>query len=103
MEKLEKPNEKTPYDEVVSWFFEGEGFELLDDLNDADYKAKLNSVKPLVNLLDKYQADAADTPERYFMMEFILWGLVENKKLSKKRFTQGYQFKDLYGSYISGL
>ena len=103
IEKLEKPNEKTPYDDMISWFFEGEGFELLDDLTNTEYKEKLNAIKPLANLLDKYQPEIADSPERYFMMEFILWGLVEHKKLSKKRFTQGYQFKDLYGSYISGL
>lgn len=103
IEKLERPNEKSPYDELTGWFFEGEGFELLDDTSDTEYKEKLNSIKPLASLLDKYQPQIADTPERYFMMEFILWALVQHKKLSKKRFTEGYRFKDLYGSYISGL
>src|SRR5690606_5808150 len=86
IEKLEKPNEKSPYDELTLWFFGGEGFELLDDISDMEYKEKLNSIKPLASLLDKYQPKIADTPERYFMMEFILWGLVQQKKLSKKRF-----------------
>ncbi|UOB19314.1 AAA family ATPase [Abyssalbus ytuae] len=103
IEKLEKQNQKTPYDKLIAWFFEGEGFELLDDIKDDEYKTILNSVKPLAGILDKYQAEIADTPQRYFMMEFLLWGLVQNKKLSKKRFIKGYQFKDLYGSYISGL
>lgn len=103
IEKLERPDENTPYDEVINWFFDGEGFELSDDLPDSEYKEKLNAIKPLASLLDKYQPEVADLSDRYFMMEFILWGLVEHKKLSKKRFTKGYQFKDLYGSYISGL
>jgi magnesium chelatase subunit I len=37
------------------------------------------------------------------MKEFLLWGLVEFKKLNKYRFAEGVQFKDIYGSYISGL
>lgn len=37
------------------------------------------------------------------MKEFLLWGLVEYKKLSKHRLTEGFHFNDLYGSYISGL
>ena len=32
-----------------------------------------------------------------------LEGLVAHKKLSKQRFSQGYEIKDLYGSYISRL
>jgi magnesium chelatase subunit I len=40
--------------------------------------------------------------DKLFMKEFILWALVEYKKLSKDR-IEGYQFKDIYGSYISKL
>jgi magnesium chelatase subunit I len=29
------------------------------------------------------------------MKEFILWAMVEYKKLSKDRITDGYQFKDM--------
>src|SRR5690606_499862 len=36
IEKLERPNEKSPYDELTGWFFEGEGFELLDDIPEAE-------------------------------------------------------------------
>jgi magnesium chelatase subunit I len=36
------------------------------------------------------------------MKEFILWAMVEYKK-NKDRITDGYQFKDMYGSYISKL
>ena len=37
------------------------------------------------------------------MMEFLLWGLEANKKLNKYRTSEGFQFKDSLGSYISGL
>ncbi|MCP9199922.1 magnesium chelatase [Gramella sp. GC03-9] len=102
IEKLKRPDETTPYDELVEWFFDGSGFELPDDLPDKEYREKLDSVEPLDKLIDKYQPDTPKE-DRYFMKEFLLWALVEHKKLSKHRFAKGMQFKDLYGSYISGL
>jgi len=41
--------------------------------------------------------------DAYFVKEFLLWGLVEFKKLSKYRFAEGTQFKDPYGNFINGL
>ena len=50
----------------------------------------------------KYQVGV--TPEEVcFWQEFVLWSLVEHKKLSKYRYAEGVQFKDPYGSFISGL
>lgn len=102
IEKLEKPNEKTTYTDLIEWFFVESGFELLDDATNADYEEILNSVAPLESLISKYQPDlnAEDVP---FMKEFVLWAMVEYRKLSKDRMTEGYQFKDIYGSYISKL
>ncbi|WP_420601677.1 magnesium chelatase [Flagellimonas sp.] len=100
--KLERKDAETAYDDLVHWFFDGEGFELLDEDTDKEYRAKLDSVSPLNNLLREYQPSMAKE-DSYFMKELLLWGLVAHKKLSKHRFTQGYQFKDLYGSYIRGL
>ncbi len=102
IEKLEKEGEETPYDDLISWFFNGEGFELLDDFDDATYKAKLDAIKPLDGLLADYQPDI-DQRDVYFEKEFILWGLVQFKKLSKYRYSEGLKFQDPYGSYISGL
>jgi magnesium chelatase subunit I len=75
---------------------------LLDDLSEKEYKERLDSIPPLNQLIDKYQSDISKE-DSYFLKEFLLWGLVEYKKLNKYRFTKGIQFKDLYGSYISGL
>ncbi|MFV8224350.1 AAA family ATPase [Christiangramia aquimixticola] len=102
IEKLQKPDATTPYDDLIEWFFESSGFELPDELNDSDYKEKLDSIKPLNNLIEKYQPKL-DENDKYFMKEFLLWALVEHKKLSKARFSKGVQFRDLYGSYISDL
>ena len=102
IEKLQKQDEETPYDDLISWFFNSDGFELLDDYDDATYKSKLDEVTPLDALLADYQPDI-ETEDVYFEKEFILWGLVQFKKLSKYRYSEGLQFQDPYGSYISGL
>ncbi|MCL6273436.1 magnesium chelatase [Muricauda sp. 2012CJ35-5] len=100
--KLERKEEETVYDDLVLWFFEGEGFDLLDEDNDIDYQSKLDSIVPLQKLIKEYHPNVKKE-DSYFLKELLLWGLVAHNKLSKKRFTQGYQFKDLYGSYIRGL
>ena len=102
IEKLERENEASPYDEIISWFFDGSGFELLDHIPNSEYQLTLDKVLPLDNLIKKYQPGTNES-DQYFLKEFILWGLVQFKKLSKYRFVDGVQFKDLYGSYISGL
>lgn len=102
IEKLQRREEENEYDELVSWFFDGEGFDLLDDEKDENYKSKLDAIGPLNHLIREYQPEIS-MEDSYFLKELLLWGLVAHEKLSKHRFQQGYQFKDLYGSYISGL
>jgi len=103
IEKLQKQSEESPYDDLISWFFnQKEGFELLDELRDKEYKAKLDAIVPLDDLIGQYQPNLVSN-ESYFVKEFILWALVEFKQLSKYRFTEGVQFKDPYGSFINDL
>ncbi|MBP2832992.1 magnesium chelatase [Aquimarina sp. U1-2] len=102
IEKLEKEDYESPYQDLINWFFEESGFELLDDVSDKNYISQLDAIAPLDDLIKKYQPDL-DKTDNYFMKEFVLWGLVEYKKLSKHRLSEGFQFNDLYGSYISGL
>ena len=84
------------------FFQQSEGFELLDDFTDEEYKRNLDSVPELSILLKEYQPNFPKD-DTYFLKELLLWGLVSHKKLSKHRFEEGYQFKDLYGSFINGL
>jgi magnesium chelatase subunit I len=102
IDKLERKDAEGPYDELVSWFFDGEGFDLLDDVSDKEYKEKLDSIIPLQQLVMKYQPEIKKE-DSYFLKELLLWGLVAHKKLSKQRYTVGYQIKDVYGSFIRGL
>jgi magnesium chelatase subunit I len=101
IEKLEKQGEKNAFSDTIDWFYTS-GFQLLDDCTDEEYQSILDDVAPLEILIKKYQPQTLNE-DRYFMKEFILWGLVEYEKLSKDRFENGYQFKDTFGSFIDKL
>ncbi|SDR76606.1 magnesium chelatase subunit I [Polaribacter sp. KT25b] len=103
IKKLERQDAESPYDDIISWFFNAdEDFELLDEYSEEQYKTELDKVKPLDDFVKKYQPNITKE-ESYFIKEFVLWALVEFKKLSKYRFAEGTQFKDPYGNFISGL
>jgi magnesium chelatase subunit I len=101
IEKLEKATERSPYQELIDWFIENE-VELMDDDDDKDYQLQIEAIVPLQNIIHKYQPNVAKE-DRYFLGEFILWSLSEYKKIGKNRFTEGYQFKDLLGTFIRKL
>ncbi|PQJ73863.1 magnesium chelatase [Polaribacter gangjinensis] len=103
IKKLEKQHEDTPYDEIISWFFNAdEDFELLDDFTEIQYQNELDRITALDDFLIKHQPNMI-VEDRYFVKEFVLWGLVEFKKLSKYRFAEGTQFKDPYSNFMNGL
>ena len=100
--KLEKQNEKNAYSELLEWFIAEGGFELYEDFDEKQYKKVLDEVKPLDALMKKYAPDTSKE-DVYFMKEFILWALVENKKLNKEKLTEGFSFKDILGHLINKL
>ena len=100
--KLERKDEETVYDELLHWFFQGEGFELMDDFTDEEYKRALDGIPALNQLIKDHQPDYAEK-DVYFLKELLLWGLVSYKKLNKQRFTDGFEFKDLYSSFLKGI
>ncbi|MFK8037792.1 MAG: AAA family ATPase [Crocinitomicaceae bacterium] len=102
VKKLEKEGERTPYTALQEWFFTESGFQLLNDISDGEYTATLDIVAPLNDLLKEYVPQLSK--EDYsFWKEFILWALVEFKKLSKDSVADGYQFKDPYSNFIKNL
>ena len=60
------------------------------------------SIAGVGELLKTHQPDLAHE-DRYFMIEFLIWGLEAHQKLNKYRSLEGLQFKDALGSYIRGL
>jgi magnesium chelatase subunit I len=102
IEKLKKENQVTPYDEVLSWFFETDEFELEDETSEETYRNALNAIEPLKKLIKRYQPNVSEV-DMPFLMEFVLWALVELKQLSKRRTASGMSFNDIYDNLIKGL
>ncbi|WP_010136635.1 magnesium chelatase [Ochrovirga pacifica] len=102
IEKLTRKSEVTPYDAIVQWFLEGSSFELPNDLTNQEYQQQLDYIAPLTDLIRTYQPDL-DSKDHHFFKEFILWALVEHKKLSKVDLEEGFGFKDSFESFIDGI
>jgi magnesium chelatase subunit I len=101
--KLEKQTVRGVYNDLVDWFVEQEkDFELSDQLDDAAYMKKLDSIAPLSALIKKYQPDVSGG-DIYFFKELILWGLVESKKLSRIRMADGISFRDEHSDFLKNL
>jgi magnesium chelatase subunit I len=102
IEKLKKEDQVTPYDDVLSWFFEADSFELADETQEKTYISALNQIEPLKKLIKRYQPNVFEQ-DMPFLMEFVLWALVELKQLSKRRTANGMSFNDIYDNLIKGL
>ena len=101
--KLEKPNEVTPYDEILSWFVDNGGELFIgDEFTNKEYNNVIDEIKPLNKLIDKY-CKAIKNDDINFVKEILLWGLSSFKKLSKNRMLDGIEFKDSLGSYLKNL
>jgi magnesium chelatase subunit I len=94
IEKLTKKIEDTPYSPLMEAIFTEGGIVIYDESTEADYRSSLDAIKPLEDLVKKYQTNILAT-DRYFLKEFVLWALAEHHKLGKDRLTDGFQFKDL--------
>ena len=102
IEKLEKQGANTPYDDLVTWFFNESKFEILNGISEKEYQKKLLSIEPLNQLLKKYHPGTLKE-DVCFLNEFVLWGLVQFKKLSKVEYSEGIEIQDPYGDYIRNI
>jgi magnesium chelatase subunit I len=102
IEKLKKQDQVTPYDEVLNWFFEADAFELSDEDTQESYSLALNSITPLRELILKYQPNIAEI-DMPFLMEFVLWALVELKQLSRRKTASGLEYNDIYANLVRNL
>ncbi|MFM1913316.1 MAG: hypothetical protein RIR51_1154, partial [Bacteroidota bacterium] len=101
IEKLEKPNAKTPYDTVLEWFYEDNQLILSENQNNKDYEKSLD-IPVLDDLVKKYVKNI-DKKDLNIFKEFLLWGLEFNKKLNFEKAKDGYQFKDTMADYLKGF
>lgn len=90
--KLEKPGAKTPYSSVINWF-NTNVLELNYTDSDEDFNASLNSITPLVKLVDDY-CPKFSPRDKLFCMEMVIWSLSINKKLDKMKSENSFSFDD---------
>ena len=102
IEKLEKPNEESPYDQLIAWFSKDNELFLEDVSDEKNHQKSLDSIPAIKKIMKKFQSEL-DLKDYYFMVEFLLWGLEANQKLNKVRTFEGIQFKDSLESFINRL
>ena len=102
IEKLEKPNEEGPYDQLIAWFSKENELFLEDVSDEKNHQKSLDSIPAIKKIMRKFQSEL-DSKDYYFMAEFLLWGLEANQKLNKLRTFEGIQFKDSLESFINRL
>jgi magnesium chelatase subunit I len=99
-EKAKKDKRGNPYKKITDWFGDGNIMEILSDLTNRDYEARLRTIDGLDDVVDLFHARLSK-PEKLFMMEFALHGLAEHSLIGKKALDTGQQFKDLLGSMFN--
>ncbi len=99
LEGLKASDEKSPYARLISWFGQGESVDILLDFTNSEYQKALDAITPLKQMVEKFQPDLPPS-ERYFVMEMVLWGLAEHAKLNKERLVSGFNFSDLFSTYL---
>jgi len=100
LDNLKSSDKDNPYNELTNWFSQGESVDMLNDFTDKEYRSLLDGIKPLQKLVKKYQPDAGE--EKYFLMEMVLWALAEHSKLNKEKLVSGFNFSDLFSTYLRG-
>ncbi len=98
-EKIKKEGEANPYAKVVGWFASGKELDILNDYPDSEYRAALQKIPGLEDLVKRHHPKA-DGPTTLFLMEFALHGLAEFSFLSKHLLDSGLQFRDLLSSML---
>lgn len=101
MDKLKSGDKDNPYNELIEWFGKGQSVELLTDFTESEYHKALEAITPLKRMIDKNAKDI-DQDSQYFLQEMVLWSLAENSKLNKERIVDGFNFSDLFSTYLRG-
>ena len=102
IKKLEHKDQQGPYDMLLGWFYSDNSLFLEDGLPADVYRDTLMSVPCLETVVETHQ-QSCPAEEKYFMMEFLLWGLEVHKKLNKYRTIEGFQFKDGLDNILADL
>jgi magnesium chelatase subunit I len=96
-----KKSKINPFAKVIEWFGSGNEMEMIGDMPDREYIARLKTIDGLDDFVDMLSA-YGDASEKLFMMEFALHGMAEYSLIGKQSLDQGIKFQDLVSSMFSG-
>lgn len=99
IQKLQKPNEESPFDAIIGWFTQNGSFDLSINATNKEYQQRLQKVTPLLRVAKHFQPTTSGI-EQLFLMELLLWGLASYKKLDKRARNNGFMFDDTLLSSI---
>lgn len=99
-EKVKK-SKKNPFAKIVEWFGADNEMDMLSDMTDREYQARLKTIEGLDDLVEEY-LQRLGKEEKQFMMEFALHGMAEFSLIGKQPMDRGVHFKDLVSSMFSG-
>ena len=88
--KLEKEGVKTPYSDLIDWF-DNNFIELNYTDTDDEFFTSLQSIKPLVAIVEEHAAKLSKE-DQAFCMELVLWGLTAHNKLDKSENNTAFKF-----------
>lgn len=98
-EFIKRKKAENPYQGIITWFNSKE-MELGIDETERDYKAKLEEIKGLAELVKKYNP-GLDPSLKTLYMEFVLHGCSEYSLISKHVVGASFAFTDLLNSLFS--
>lgn len=99
-ESFKKNKQNSPYTQIVSWFSKGNSVDILNHLNNADYRKILSQIPGLKDMVNKF-IKPEDEKSYLLWMEFLLHGMSEYSLLSKYRIETGVQFKDMLSTMFT--
>ncbi len=96
-----KKSARNPFKKVQDWFGDNNEMDILSDLTNREYEARLRTIEGLDDVVDEFH-NRLGRDEKLFMMEFALHGMAEFSLIGKQALDKGLQFKDLLNSMMSG-
>jgi magnesium chelatase subunit I len=96
-------DQKDQYKAIADWFGNGNLVDLVNDYSQTEYENELKKVPGLAQLIDTEIKGQKDDNFKFFLMEFVLFAMVEYSYLSKHSLDEGLRIDDLLGSMLSGF
>jgi magnesium chelatase subunit I len=98
-DKLRKGRESDPYGIIKAWFSGGNAVNLLNDINDQDFRKELDRVAGLRRFVEGFDTPKDDV---YTFMELVLHGLSECNVINKNFVEATLTFNDSLADMLNG-